>query len=248
LGENYANHPFIGFAVAGHGDGRCGGRSKSNGSMLGHADDHRGHRMKFLHVASTLVVLCLAPHAWAEEPDHAIHEELRGLMREVVTAINTGQYDRMLPVLTENIEATSITQEVMSSRADVSKYFKEWFGPAGYMRQMEMKLDADKLTELSSDKSWGLVRGKALEHYEAKDGDLFDFATRWTAVMVRDTDGKWRLRAIHFGTNNLDNPVLTKVKNTLIRNGAVGAALCLLVGLLVGWWIGRRRTNAPAAA
>jgi hypothetical protein len=38
----------------------------------------------------------------------------------------------------------------------------------------------DKLTELSPDKSWGLVRGKALEHYEANDGDVFDFTTRWT--------------------------------------------------------------------
>ena len=217
--------------------------------MLGRAGNHREQRMKFLRVMSTLVALCLAALAWAaEEPDHAIHEELRALLREVVTAFNTGEYDRMLPFLTENIEATSITQEVMSGRADVSKYFKEWFGPSGYMQKMEMKMDADKLTELSPDKSWGLVRGKALEHYEAKDGDVFDFVTRWTAVMIRDTDGKWRLRAIHFGTNNLDNPVLTKVKNTLIRNGIVGAVLCLLVGLLVGWWIGRRRGGAPAAA
>jgi ketosteroid isomerase-like protein len=161
--------------------------------------------------------------------------------------MNTGQYDKMLPVLTENIEATSITQEVMSGRAEVSKYFKEWFGPAGYMRKMEIKFDADKLTELSADKSWGLVRGKALERYEAKDGDAFDFVTRWTAVMIRDTDGKWRLRAIHFGTNNLDNPVLTKVKNTLVRNGIIGAAACLIAGLLIGWRIGRRRGGAAAA-
>jgi len=33
-----------------------------------------------------------------------------------------------------------------------------------------------------------------------------------------------------------------------IRNGIVGAALCLLAGLLVGWWIGRRGSSAPAAA
>jgi len=204
--------------------------------------------MKLLRVVSMLVALSLAPFVWAaEEPDHAIHEELRALLREVVTAFNTGEYDRMLPFLTENIEATSITQEVMSGRADVSKYFKDWFGPSGYMRKMDMKMEADKLTELSPDKSWGLERGKALEHYEAKDGDVFDFVTRWTAVMVRDTDGKWRLRAIHFGTNNLDNPVLTKVKNTLIRNGIVGVAVSLLVGLLVGWWIGRRGGGARAA-
>jgi hypothetical protein len=136
----------------------------------------------------------------------------------------------------------------MSGRGEVSKYFQEWFGPTGYMRRMEIKLDADGLTELSPDKTWGLVRGKALEHYEAKDGDIFDFDTRWTAVMVRGDDGKWRLRAIHFGTNDLDNPVLTKVRRTLTRYGVIGAIASLLVGLGLGGWIGRRRGHrAPAA-
>ena len=204
--------------------------------------------MKLFRVMSILMALCVVPPSWAEEADHAIHEELRAMLREIITAMNTGQYDRMLPVLTENIEATSITQEVMSGRADVSKYFKEWFGAAGYMRKMEIKFDVDKLTELSPDKSWGLARGKALERYEAKDGDTFDFVTRWTAVMIRDTDGKWRLRAIHFGTNNLDNPVLTKVKNTLVRNGIIGAVLCLIVGFFAGWGIGRRRSRTTTAA
>jgi ketosteroid isomerase-like protein len=201
---------------------------------------------------NTFAALCLlatlsgAPPLWAEEPDHAIHEALRGVLHEVVASINSGQYDKMLPYLSENIEATSVTQEVMSSRADVSKYFATWFGPSGYMRAMEMKLDADSLTELSPDKSWGLVRGKALEHYEAKDGDVFDFVTRWTAVMVRSDDGKWRLRAIHFGTNHLDNPVLTKVQRTLIRDGIIGALATLSIGLALGWWLGRRSSRVAA--
>ena len=102
-----------------------------------------------------------------EEPDLAIHEELRGVLHALVTAMNSGQYDQMLPYLTENVEATSITQETMSGRAGMPKYFQEWFGPTGYMCGMQIKMDADGLTELS-DRSWGLVRGKALGHYEAK--------------------------------------------------------------------------------
>ena len=196
--------------------------------------------MKILAVL-LVTLICDVPPAWGRESDHAIHEELRNVLHEIVTAINSGQYDKMLPYLADNFEGTSVTQEVMSNRDDVAKYFREWFGPTGYMRAMEMKLEADKPTEFSPDKNWGLVRGKALEHYEAKDGDVFDFNTRWTAVMVRNDDGKWRLRAIHFGTNHLDNPVLTKVSRTLIRDGIVGACVALLIGLAVGWWIARRR-------
>ncbi|MFO1398495.1 MAG: nuclear transport factor 2 family protein [Burkholderiales bacterium] len=200
--------------------------------------------MRSLVVLLCLLPLGVLPSAHAQDPDFAIHEELRTVLREVQAAINAGQYERMLPYLDPNIQATSMTQEVMGSRADIMKYFQEWFGPAGYMKKLDMRLEADKLTELNADKTWGLVRGKGLEHYEAKDGDQFDFVTRWTAVLVKNDDGKWRLRAIHFGTNNLDNPVLTKVKNTLVRNGIIGAVAALVVGAAAGYAWGRRRPPA----
>lgn len=184
----------------------------------------------------------------SQEPDHAIHEELRAMLSEIQDAMSRAQYDRMLPLLDERIAATSMTQEVMGNRAEVSAYFKEWFGPTGYMKRMDMTLVADALTELSPDRSWGLVRGSGIEHYEAKDGDRFDFKTRWTAVVTRGDDGRWRLRAIHFGTNNLDNPVLTKVRTTLTRYGAIGAAVALVVGLVAGFLLGRRRANRAAVA
>ena len=190
--------------------------------------------------------LAISSHAAvaAEEPDHAIHEALRAVLRDAVAAIDAGRYQELAPLLTENVEVTSITQEVMSGRADVTRYFDEWFGPKGYMKSMTMKMDADKLTELGPDKCWGLVRGKALEHYEAKDGDTFDFDTRWTAVMLRGDDGRWRIRAIHFGTNHLDNPVLTKVTKTLERYAIYAAFGGLALGLIVGQGWGRRRRAA----
>ena len=50
------------------------------------------------------------------------------------------------------------------------------------------------------------------------------------------------------GTNNLDNPVLTKVRTTLTRYGAIGAAVALVVGLVAGFLLGRRRANRAAVA
>src|SRR5689334_15688821 len=146
-----------------------------------------------LVMVAALAALSCATPALGQEADHEIHEQLRALLREIEAAVDSGQYDRMLPMLDERIAATSVTQEVMDSRTGVSNYFKEWFGPSGYMKSMTMKLVPDALTELSPDKSWGLVRGAGIEHYEAKDGDQFDFKTRWTAVVTRGSDDHWRL-------------------------------------------------------
>ena len=196
-------------------------------------------------VVFTALFCLVTATASAQEADHEIHQELRALLQQIQAAINSGNYDAMLPLLDEKIAATSVTQEVMSNRGDVSAYFKEWFGPTGYMKSMNMKLEADALTELSPDKNWGLVRGNALEHYDAKDGDQFDFKTRWTALVAKNNDdNRWRLRAIHFGTNHLDNPVLWKVHRQLIRYGIIASIASFAVGLGLGWLIWRRR--APA--
>ena len=130
----------------------------------------------------------------AEEPDHAIHQELRAILATLQSSISDGKYDAMLPILSRDIRATPIDQEVLSSHADVSAYFKKWFGPGGYLKKLDMKLDADALTELSADKTWGLARGSGLERYTLADGRKYDIKTRWTATLVKDSDGKWRLQ------------------------------------------------------
>ena len=193
---------------------------------------------KVLLIAALLLPL---PLAASEEPDHAIHQELRGILATVENAINSGNYDAMLPVLSENVRATTITQEVISSRAEASAYFKKWFGPGGFLKKLDMHFTADALTELSADKTWGLVRGSGIENYTLSDGRKYAMKTRWTAVVVKEGDGKWRLRAIHIGTNFLDNPILTEATRTAKHYTAAGTAAGLLVGLFLGFLFGRRK-------
>ena len=194
--------------------------------------------VKRLFVVFLLVAL---PAMAAEEADHEIHQELRGILMTVQNAVNSGNFDAMLPVLSKDIEATTITQEVMRGHQEVSAYFKKWFGPGGYLKKLQMQLTADALTELSPDKTWGVVRGSAIESYTLADGRKYDMKSRWTATVVKEADGKWRLRTIHFGTNFLDNPILDAAKQAVVRYAALAGGIGLLVGALLGFLLARRK-------
>lgn len=171
----------------------------------------------------------------AEEPDAAIHNELRGLLKQAESAINSGNYDTMLPILSENLRITPINQEFLASRKDVSDYFKRWFGEGGYLKKLHITFKPAELTELSADKSWGLVWGTGEEDYILADDRSFDMKTRWTCVVVKEADGAWRIRAMHVATNFLDNPVLSAAEESVTYFGIGG----LLLGLLLGFVLAR---------
>jgi ketosteroid isomerase-like protein len=188
-----------------------------------------------------LLILLGSSLSAAEEADHATHEELRAVLRQTEDAINAGDFDKMLPVISEKIRATPINQEFLSSRTEVSAYFKKWFGGGGYLKKLEMKLTPDALTELSEDKSWGIVRGKGLEKYILADGRPYEMTTRWTATMVKESDGHWRIRSIHIGTDFLNNPILSEAERALGMGVAGGVAGGLLLGLILGWSFFRKK-------
>jgi ketosteroid isomerase-like protein len=187
------------------------------------------------------VLLSVTLAGYAQEPDHEIHEELRGVLSVIEGAINSGNYDNMLPVLSEQIRATPINQEFLASRSDVSTYFKKWFGEGGYLKKLEFHLVPDAITELSMDKSWGTVYGTGVEKYVLADGRPYELLTRWTATMVKEEDGHWRVRSIHIGTNFLDNAILTEAEQALGTAAIFGLAGGLLVGGVFGWFVGRRK-------
>lgn len=181
--------------------------------------------------ALSLIVFSICNVIAADEPDAEIHQELRGVLKQVESAINSGNYDAMLPVLSENLRITPIDQEFLSNRQEVSKYFNKWFGKGGYLKNLSISFTPDAVTELSSDKTWGLVWGNGKEDYILADGRKFELLTRWTAVAVKEADGHWRIRSIHIGTNFLDNPILSMAGNSAKYFGIGGLVIGLLIGL-----------------
>ncbi len=177
----------------------------------------------------------------AEEADHAIHEELRALLQGIQQAINAEKYSELEPYFHENLRVTTINQEVISERSEITDYFESWFGDSGYLASLEISLTADDTTELYGDKSFGIVRGTGNEKYVLSDGRAFDMSTRWTATVIKDTDGQWRILALHIGTNFLDNPLLSVAESALMTFALGGALAGLVLGWLITFFYMRRR-------
>ena len=192
----------------------------------------------------TSLLLIIAPVLAAQEADHDIHEELRGLLTGIETAINSEAYGDLAQYFHEDLRITTINQEVMSSRADIEPYFEFWFGPGGYLKKLDMKLEADALTEFYADNTIGIVRGSGDEDYVLSDTRFFAMKTRWTATVIKDTDGRWRILTLHIGTNFLDNPILSMAEGSVKNVGMGGAVVGLLLGLLIGFFLWRRKQGA----
>ena len=192
---------------------------------------------KIIAILLTLIVTTFSvPSTFAaEDADHAIHEELRALLQGMEKAVNEERYNDLAPYFHKDIRVTTINQEIITSREEIATYFNRWFGPDGYLKKVDMKLTADALTELYANKTFGIVRGTGNENYILSDKRYYEMKTRWTATVIKDTDGKWRILSLHIGTNFLDNPILTEIENSLIYFGIGGLILGFILMLIVNF-------------
>ena len=186
-----------------------------------------------------ILVLFVAPVTFAQ--DDAIHDELRGLLTGIESAVNEQRYGDIAQYFDENARITTINQEVMTSTDDIEPYFEHWFGEGGYLKTLKMTLNADALTELYADDTFGVVIGSGDEDYVLSDTRFFPMKTRWTATVKKGDDGGWRILTLHIGTNFLDNPILTMVEDSAKYTGVGGLVLGLLIGIVVGFIFGRRK-------
>ncbi|MGA2253997.1 MAG: hypothetical protein ABSG53_04990 [Thermoguttaceae bacterium] len=199
--------------------------------------------LKHILVCLVLTVVLVSVPCRAEETDHEIHQELRALLKKAAEAINSSKFEDVLPLLSENPRITPINQEFITTRPAMLAYFTKHFGPGHKLRSVEVTWEADALTELSPDKTWGLSCGKGTEVYTLNDGRVYPMPVRWTSVVVKESDGKWRIRSMHIGTDFLDNPVLNEYERAVKKYAIGGGMGGAIGGLAVGFLLRRRRKS-----
>ncbi len=170
----------------------------------------------------------------------ADHNELRQLISNIEKTINSEQYDDLAQYFSKDMKVTPINQEFLSKHSDIVPWFEKWFGKNGKIQKLEIKLTADEKTKFYSD-NIGIVYGQGEEKYILSDTRKFDMLTRWTATVIKENDGKWRILTLHIGTNFMDNPLLGAAESSIKMFGAIGAIAGLILGLLFGFLLWKKK-------
>lgn len=170
----------------------------------------------------------------------AAHNALRGLRDRLVAGVNAKNPDAILADLDDDILFTAMNNEVVHGKDEARAYYaKMLVGSQRIVEDMSLTVDVDDLSILMADGEVALAAGSSVANFDMMVGDSFEVPLRWTATL-RSTDNGWKVAAIHFSANMFDNPLMSGFRTfAYALAGGLG-----LLGLLIGWLIGRRRKRA----
>lgn len=160
------------------------------------------------------------------------HEELRSLRTEIITAITQGDIATVLQHVHPDVVITWQNAEVCRGQQGLEEFFDR-MGKNSF-KGYKVPPTPDELTLLYGGDT-GVAFGQTVADYRLL-GKNYEIKSRWTATLVKE-NGKWLLAAYHISMNTLDNPLLTAAK----RSVAIAAAAALIVGLVIGFFLRKRK-------
>ena len=200
------------------------------------------------HSLYALLVFCLTAFAAAQEPptqepDAEVHNALRQLKATMEKAMNERDLDTIVAHVDPNVVFTTMNGDVCRGPQQIGAYFDKMLRAPGHIvKDVKVSFEVDQLTTLYGGDT-GIATGSSKDHYELTDGKTFDINGRWTCTMIRSGD-RWVIAAFHYSANVFDNPILGEYKAAITKVGAGAGVAALVIGLIAGWFLGKRRTAA----
>ena len=177
----------------------------------------------------------VAAEAQQAAPEDPAHQELRKLRDGLLDAMNRGDIDASLAFLHTNCVITWHNAEVSRGHQGVRAYNDRVMkGPNRIVDTFHCEIKVDELSILYHGDT-AICFGSSDEHFKLANGRTLDFKGRWSATLVKES-GHWLVASLHASTNLFDNVLLDLAK----KAAGVAAAVCLVVGLGIGWLVGRR--------
>jgi ketosteroid isomerase-like protein len=198
-----------------------------------------------LLVANLLHVLPAAAQGNTPPADPAlaaIHTELRAVKDRLVQAVNSKNVAALMADVTPDVAFTAINNDTVVGSDKVKAYYDKMLsGSSRFLNDFSMSAEADDLSRLYANNTVAVATGRADATLDLRGGSAMKYTLplRWTATLSR-SNGPWKLAAVHFSADLSDNPYLTAL-SSFWKWVAAGTGLA---GLVIGFFVGRRRRRA----
>ena len=127
----------------------------------------------------------------AQEERNEDHVALRSLRETAAKALNTNDFDLVLPHLHERFSIITVDGKKFTSIEAFKSYWEGLFtGENPPLKRIEIDPQADTLTDFL-DEYTGVVHGTSNDTYHFNSGDVRSMTTRWTAVVQKEKGG-WK--------------------------------------------------------
>ena len=177
----------------------------------------------------------------APEAEDPIHDELRALRDRMFEQYEARNLDGLLEGVAENIVITWQNGERQLNREQfVEFYNKMMHGESRIVQDVKSEFEVDGLSVLYGDAT-AVAYGTCVDHFQLTSGRSFTLNSKWTATVVK-TDGQWKVASFHISSNIFENPMLSMAQSWLMYAGLAGAAVGLVVGVVLALLVRRSRT------
>jgi len=169
-------------------------------------------------------------------------DHLRAAIRD---AYNKGDIDAMTRYLHPDVVIVFPDGSILKGPNAFREYYKKMMTEPNHR---VVSYSADPQVESRTvHNDVGLSYGYMNDKYTLNDGRSFELNSRFTVTVFKSPDGPpdtngWMIRSFHSSADTFDNPIIKMVAQSVFwRAGIGGAALGLIIGLLIGVVYARTR-------
>ena len=195
-----------------------------------------------------LAALALPVQAAAQAPDTAAvtavsdeseHEALRQLKGIYERAISENNIDALAPYFSDQFHGVMLTGRVVTNFDELKRFWADMRELIGEGGSYTTTLNPER-SVVNGDVA--LARGSSNDVVVTSEKNEFRFTSYWTAVLQKQA-GQWKLVQVQGTIDPIDNPFVREFNRRenriVIPLSAIGG---LVLGLIAGWLIRRRRT------
>jgi uncharacterized protein (TIGR02246 family) len=185
----------------------------------------------------------LAQNGEPAPSDTEVHDQLRALRDQAVTAFKERDIDALLECLTDDVTVVIQNGELYHGHDGVREFHQKM--SEGDDRKVQSQTTDFKTDELSLlyGEDTATAHGTIEDHFALSGGMEFDLFSRWTATLVKEGD-QWKVAVFHVSTDMFDNGVMDQL---MWWNSLKVGMIALLAGIVVALVMTKVFGKKPAA-